>query len=259
MEITVMDAPATTAIEIPEPTATNQIVPFQPQIIDNAPTALARSETPEIVDATWRIVDTPQPAQPHSFSLPGAAGPASMPMTRNDRPHMQNQPDVNAWPAQARTQAPTATVSAAAQQDSAKWSFPLPSATGIADLIFESLEGLGFISNFIANSIDGFLSFLLGPLAPGGGGKRENRYTPADKALFVTPLHLGETIVAHLVAGGLPTNYEGIENRKGYMPEYRFSISAHHIRWCLRLLRDYGCVAGYSKERELYEVILKGD
>lgn len=259
-------------INIPEVGATNEIVRFEPQA-QSAP--LAKIESPEIVDATWRLVDdTPRiPMVSSAIGVPKpvryeAPVPAPEPKPYTLNQQLADEWQQNGWmferPVPYEAPAPKATRNSETfGVASSRKSAPRPSRnTGaliglnLIDNIAFSVDGLANLSDTLANLVDRLLGFLFGPLL-GTQGSKGNRYAPAPKVLFVAPLDLGPTIVAYLVAKGLPTNHEGIEHSKSNMPEYKFSISAHHIKWCMGLLKQYGCVIEHSRERELYEVTLE--
>jgi len=262
METLTLEAPP--VVEIPEPAAVNEIVRYEPPSTALEP--VQPQQDSEIVDATWRIVDdapsnqaaiepwTPSatdngwtPYQPQAAALP------------EPKPYTLNQQMADEWQRNGWTfERPTQELSVGEQMaQPAPRTQTQPQRQGIASMMPVDRQQIWLempdFAGWIFSQINDFLSFLTFGFA--GGSNTAPRYTPAKRVLFVTRLDFGETLGAYLVGQGLPLQVEGEEKRRGNMPEYKFSISANHLKWGLRLMRDYGCEPTYDKERELWEVL----
>lgn len=276
-------------IDIPETGVTNEIVRYEPP---PAATQLTIPDT-DIVETTWRVVDdapaTSGISRPQQDMLapygigytdwwketdhtPVQALPEPKPYTLNqqladewqkegwlfERP--TNELSVGQQVDQAASAQPAAAV-AARSKTALQPSAPAPSAsTAPAYRNRTRVETPGLLETTVGLGMDGIcrlFDWLFDLLTFGAfrSGNTAPHYTPAKRILFVTRLDFGETLGAYLVGEGLPLQVEGMEYRKANMPEYKFSISAHHLRWGLRLMRDYGCDVGYDTERELWEVL----
>ncbi len=259
METLTLEAPP--SIEIPEPAAINEIVRYEPPSTAIEPV----QRDSEIVEGTWRIVDdaptpktsvetwTPSAAADWSLKHPAAALPEPKPYTMNQQ--MSDEWQRCGWMFERPTQEQSLgeQMAKTARRTQVQ---PAPRQQ-IASMMPVQRQGIGLempdFAGWIFSQINDFLSFVTFGFA--GGNNTATRYTPAKRVLFVTRLDFGETLGAYLVGEGLPIQVEGEEKRKANMPEYKFSISANHLRWGLRLMHDYGCEPTYDKGRELWEVL----
>lgn len=287
-------AEARPVIDIPETGAQNEIIRYEPPAVHNeaSTTALVQPDS-DVVDTTWRVVDDKPVASKQGTSLQasttfrisdeGQQGAVRhTPTQLEPKPYTLNQQLTDEWQANGwMFERPASELSVGeqlAQRTKAPAQVKAIRATALAPQIAPhqalSAPASGAMSTTRQYSGLEAPSFLLAPLAAGFAGlgllfdrlfdlftfglfagRAAPRYIPAKRVLFVTRLDFGETLGAYLVGEGLPLQVEGMEDRKANMPEYKFSISAGHLRWGLSLMRDYGCDVQYDDERELWEVL----